>query len=157
MTYQSRGRSIVELILAVTFASFLIGFIAVLCIGNYFRAKKAMERQRQRRLERLGLGGNASTSSYNSRTTDNGSRESGSYESGDSGQFLSPSTLGDENQSLLGSTTHHLPRRRPERTQQASHQFDDDSGSLIFDDLERSGEMRSMYPGLVPSSEITSV
>ena len=53
MTYQSRGRSIVEAILAVIVVGFLTGFIAVLCIGNYFRAKKAMERQRQRRLARL--------------------------------------------------------------------------------------------------------
>lgn len=32
---------------------FLIGFVAVLCIGNYYRAKKAMERQKQKRLARL--------------------------------------------------------------------------------------------------------
>jgi hypothetical protein len=31
----------------------------VLCMGNYFRAKRAMERQKQRRLARLsGVGGN---------------------------------------------------------------------------------------------------
>eukprot|EP00979_Chaetoceros_neogracilis_P010819 scaffold2612_cov267-Chaetoceros_neogracile.AAC.12 len=29
------------------------GFITVLCIGNYFRAKRAQERQRQRRLAKL--------------------------------------------------------------------------------------------------------
>lgn len=29
--------------------AFLVGFITVLCIGNYFRAKRAQERQRQRR------------------------------------------------------------------------------------------------------------
>lgn len=52
MTYRSRGRSIIEVIIAVTFVSFLVGFIAVLCIGNYFRAKRAMERQAQRRKER---------------------------------------------------------------------------------------------------------
>lgn len=28
----------------------LVGFITVLCVGNYFRAKRAQERQRQRRL-----------------------------------------------------------------------------------------------------------
>jgi len=33
--------------------TFLIGFITVLCIGNYFRAKRAQERQRQRRLAKL--------------------------------------------------------------------------------------------------------
>mmetsp|Transcript_56028 Transcript_56028/g.167734 ORF Transcript_56028/g.167734 Transcript_56028/m.167734 type:complete len:145 (+) Transcript_56028:280-714(+) len=47
---RSRGRSIVEVIVAVTFVGFLTGFVAVLCIGNYFRARRAMERQRQRRL-----------------------------------------------------------------------------------------------------------
>lgn len=35
---------------ALAFTAFLIGFITVLCIGNYFRAKRAQERQRQRRL-----------------------------------------------------------------------------------------------------------
>mmetsp|Transcript_3807 Transcript_3807/g.5034 ORF Transcript_3807/g.5034 Transcript_3807/m.5034 type:complete len:82 (+) Transcript_3807:239-484(+) len=53
MTYRSRGRSIIEVILAVCFVTFLVGFITVLCIGNYFRAKRAQERQRQRRLAKL--------------------------------------------------------------------------------------------------------
>jgi len=52
MTYRSRGRSLIELVLAVTFVGFLVGFVAVLCVGNYFRAKRAAERQRQRRLEK---------------------------------------------------------------------------------------------------------
>ena len=30
-----------------------LGFTLVLCVGNYYRAVKAMERQRQRRLARL--------------------------------------------------------------------------------------------------------
>ena len=30
-----------------------MGFITVLCIGNYFRAKRSQERQRQRRLAKL--------------------------------------------------------------------------------------------------------
>lgn len=50
---------------AVCFTGFLVGFITVLCIGNYFRAKRAQERQRQRRLAKLtsssrGAGGEAS-------------------------------------------------------------------------------------------------
>mmetsp|Transcript_12894 Transcript_12894/g.18409 ORF Transcript_12894/g.18409 Transcript_12894/m.18409 type:complete len:100 (+) Transcript_12894:184-483(+) len=53
MTYRSRGRSIFEVILAICFVGFLVGFITVLCIGNYFRAKRAQERQRQRRLAKL--------------------------------------------------------------------------------------------------------
>lgn len=44
---------------AVIVVGFLTGFVAVLCIGNYYRAKKAMERQKQKRLARLtGHGGN---------------------------------------------------------------------------------------------------
>mmetsp|Transcript_14975 Transcript_14975/g.21359 ORF Transcript_14975/g.21359 Transcript_14975/m.21359 type:complete len:110 (+) Transcript_14975:190-519(+) len=54
MTYRSRGRTIFELVVAFAFTAFLIGFIAVLCIGNYFRAKRAQERQRQRRLTKQG-------------------------------------------------------------------------------------------------------
>jgi hypothetical protein len=50
MTYRSRGRSTIEIIVAVTFVGFLTGFVVVLCIGNYFRAKRAQGRQRQRRL-----------------------------------------------------------------------------------------------------------
>lgn len=38
-----------EVVLAICFVAFLVGFITVLCIGNYFRAKRAQERQRQRR------------------------------------------------------------------------------------------------------------
>uniref|UniRef100_A0A6U0GP15 Transmembrane protein n=1 Tax=Helicotheca tamesis TaxID=374047 RepID=A0A6U0GP15_9STRA len=57
MTYRSRGRSIFEVILAVCFVAFLVGFITVLCIGNYFRAKRAQERQRQRRLAKLASAG----------------------------------------------------------------------------------------------------
>ena len=38
---------------AICFVTFLVGFITVLCIGNYFRAKRAQERQRQRRLAKL--------------------------------------------------------------------------------------------------------
>ena len=96
MTYRSRGRSLVEVVLvrksvlfkveelfgllalnemasnivlynifpmityqAVCFVVFLVGFITVLCIGNYFRAKRAQERQRQRRLAKLAASNNA--------------------------------------------------------------------------------------------------
>ena len=38
---------------AICFTAFLVGFITVLCIGNYFRAKRAQDRQRQRRLAKL--------------------------------------------------------------------------------------------------------
>ncbi|KAG7353604.1 hypothetical protein IV203_034872 [Nitzschia inconspicua] len=52
MTF-SRGRSLTEVLIAVVCVCFLLGFVAVLCIGNYYRAKRAMERQKQRRLARL--------------------------------------------------------------------------------------------------------
>mmetsp|Transcript_14768 Transcript_14768/g.21784 ORF Transcript_14768/g.21784 Transcript_14768/m.21784 type:complete len:125 (-) Transcript_14768:1171-1545(-) len=59
MTYRARDRSITEVIIAVILVSFLTGFVFVLCIGNYYRAKRAMERQRQRRLAKLaGQNGN---------------------------------------------------------------------------------------------------
>ena len=53
MTYKSRDRSLTEVLIAVVFVCFFVGFVTVLCIGNYYRAKRAMERQRQRRLARL--------------------------------------------------------------------------------------------------------
>ncbi|KAL7571989.1 hypothetical protein ACA910_001646 [Epithemia clementina (nom. ined.)] len=52
MTYSSRGRSLTETMIAAIFGGFLTGFICVLCIGNYYRAKRAMERQRERRMLR---------------------------------------------------------------------------------------------------------
>jgi type II secretory pathway pseudopilin PulG len=57
MTYISRGRTITEVMVAVLIVGFLVGFVSVLCIGNYFRAKRAMERQKQRRLARLSSNG----------------------------------------------------------------------------------------------------
>jgi type II secretory pathway pseudopilin PulG len=49
----SRNRSLTEVLIAITVVCFLLGFVAVLCIGNYYRARKAMERQKQKRLARL--------------------------------------------------------------------------------------------------------
>jgi hypothetical protein len=48
--YMSRGRTLAEVILAVVCVGFLTGFVAFLCIGNCYRARRAAERQRQRRL-----------------------------------------------------------------------------------------------------------
>lgn len=71
MTYRSRGRSIFEMAIAVTFVGFLAGFVTVLCIGNYFRAKNAMERQRERRLARLTGRNNVRPNSSVSKYDDN--------------------------------------------------------------------------------------
>jgi len=51
MTYRWRGRSSNEFLAAIIFAGFLAGFIFYLCLGNYQRAKRAMDRQRKRRQE----------------------------------------------------------------------------------------------------------
>mmetsp|Transcript_19830 Transcript_19830/g.41766 ORF Transcript_19830/g.41766 Transcript_19830/m.41766 type:complete len:181 (-) Transcript_19830:441-983(-) len=52
MTYRWRdSRSSNELLAAIIFAGFLAGFIFYLCLGNYQRAKRAMDRQRNRRIE----------------------------------------------------------------------------------------------------------
>lgn len=59
MTYKSKNRTLTEVLIAVTFVCFLMGFVAVLCIGNYYRAKRAMESQQQRRLARLSGGRHA--------------------------------------------------------------------------------------------------
>lgn len=50
MTYRARNRSVLEMVVAVGFVSFLFGFILVLCVGNYLRAKRAATRQEERRL-----------------------------------------------------------------------------------------------------------
>jgi hypothetical protein len=49
---------------AICFVTFLVGFITVLCIGNYFRAKRAQERQRQRRLAKLAAQGQQNSGGY---------------------------------------------------------------------------------------------
>jgi hypothetical protein len=60
-------------------AGFLVGFVLVLCIGNYFRAKRAQERQRERRLERIAAQADKVDDSTHISTTninDNGSMTS---------------------------------------------------------------------------------
>lgn len=106
MTNVSHGRSIVEVLIATIFVCFLTGFVAVLCIGNYYRAKKAMERHRQRRLARLshGAGGNVE-----SMVGDKGSHSSpgSNYSATTSGE----SAAVDERKPLLAHPS-ELPRRR---------------------------------------------
>jgi len=99
MTYHSRGRSIAEVIAAAIFVGFLTGFVAVLCIGNYFRAKRAMERQKQRRLARLaGGGGNGVVDYYSSPQSQTSTPASST------GEY-------DEKQLLLSKPA-EVPRRR---------------------------------------------
>ena len=52
MTYHSRGRTSTEVLVAVGSVCFLVAFMAVLCVGNYYRAKRTMHKQQQRRLDR---------------------------------------------------------------------------------------------------------
>jgi len=65
---------------AIVFAGFLAGFIFYLCIGNYQRAKRAMDRQRKRRIEleedkrALGFNGDSSPRSITGSNVGNGSR-----------------------------------------------------------------------------------
>lgn len=53
MAYGAHGRPLWQVIATTMFCGFLVGFTAVLCIGNYYRAKRAMERQRQRRMSKM--------------------------------------------------------------------------------------------------------
>ena len=97
---KSRDRSIVEVILAVTCVGFLTGFVAVLCIGNYFRAIRAMERQQKRRLENLSGGGRDGS-------------ESGPTDSPRSAYSTSSSFYGSEG----GEQQHLMPGRgRPQES-----------------------------------------
>jgi hypothetical protein len=65
---------------AIVFAGFLAGFIFYLCIGNYQRAKRAMDRQRKRRIEleedkrALAFNGDSSPRSITGSNVGNGSR-----------------------------------------------------------------------------------
>lgn len=70
--HMRRDRSLWELILATFFVAFLVGFVCVLCIGNYFRAKRAMERQRELRRRRANssAGGSGTNQNGSSHTTD---------------------------------------------------------------------------------------
>jgi hypothetical protein len=101
-----RGRSLTEVIVAVVFIGFLTGFVAVLCIGNFFRAKQAMERQKQRRVARLSSAGGGNDIHVSIGGIDSSPRSH--YSSGGSTRT---SEGIDENQHLLyGPST--IPRRR---------------------------------------------
>lgn len=92
----------------MTFVGFLTGFVAVLCIGNYYRAKRAMERQRQRRIARLSGAKGFAADSPNSH------------------QSSSSSHLSDDQHHLLGNQQQHMNAAR-------RRNFDDGTDSLLLD------------------------
>jgi hypothetical protein len=113
MTYSSHGRSIVEVIIATIVTCFLIGFVAVLCIGNYYRAKKAMERHRQRRLARLSHGAGGSV----------GVSKDDKLVDGSPGSNYSAATSGG---SMTANEREHLLARPPELPRRRNNNINDD-------------------------------
>ena len=131
MTYQSRGRSVAEVILAAVVVGFLTGFVAVLCIGNYYRAKKAMERQRQRRLARLSNGaGRMEEISFTGSPAHSSSANSGGS-----------STVTDERQHLLPKPP-ELPRRRNNNNSNNNEDLLVFSATEQQDEQQRGREMK---------------
>ena len=106
MTYSSRGRSLNETLIAAVFGGFLTGFIFVLCIGNYYRAKRAMERQKQRRLARL----SRANGSIDQETVNDG--EFDDDEMGVESTSIKNMNTAGEQQSLLGKTHTDGTRQR---------------------------------------------
>ena len=51
--------------------AFLVGFITVLCIGNYFRAKRAQERQKQRRDAKMATSSSSTDNNNNNNNNNN--------------------------------------------------------------------------------------
>jgi len=129
MTYKARGRSLFELVVAVTFAGFLVGFVTVLCVGNYIRAKRAMERQRARRLEKQILEKNTSMTSERSYSPYNSSHTS-SMAHWDSTNI---NNNGSERTYLLGGGISQRPRGGKPNTTTAPHNFlTEDTDSLLL-------------------------
>eukprot|EP00540_Astrosyne_radiata_P018955 CAMPEP_0116842912 /NCGR_PEP_ID=MMETSP0418-20121206/11787_1 /TAXON_ID=1158023 /ORGANISM="Astrosyne radiata, Strain 13vi08-1A" /LENGTH=155 /DNA_ID=CAMNT_0004473589 /DNA_START=28 /DNA_END=495 /DNA_ORIENTATION=+ len=151
MTYRTRGRSIIEVIVvrrgeseanvgntlkesvyqAATFVGFLTGFVMVLCIGNYYRAKRAMERQRQRRLAKK-----------------LGNRNGMLVE--DSPKSHASSEYSDEKQSLLRRTPKQPPepkakQRRPQPQQQPQQKQPLVSEDLLLHIEEKEEEANDKY------------
>lgn len=113
MTYKSRGRSVFEVAVAVTFVGFLTGFVAVLCIGNYYRAKRAMERQRERRMARqAGLLENPYETQLSDSPRSNYSGSSGTYSNNDKGGGGGGGGYGEQ-QHLLRNNHAHPHEQHP--------------------------------------------
>jgi hypothetical protein len=115
--HMRRDRSLWELIFATFLVAFLVGFVCVLCIGNYFRAKRAMERQRELRRRRA----SSATNNNGSNTTDSPrSLASESTANTDNNQNYNHNTVNNERKYLLGGGPPQqqqrgqpeLPRRR---------------------------------------------
>ena len=100
--------------MVVVIVSFLLGFVVVLCIGNFYRARKAMERQKQRRLARLLGGGNQNTS-----------------EGFQSPASQTSSMYSEERQSLLGSNNTRMNQRGNSTTNR--RKADEGTDSLLLD------------------------
>ena len=66
--------------------AFLVGFITVLCIGNYFRAKRAQERQKQRRDAKMATSSSSSSTANNNNNNNLSSSFPGSMLGGGSGK-----------------------------------------------------------------------
>ena len=81
-----------------------MGFITVLCIGNYFRAKRAQERQRQRRQAKL-----SSTGSNPSRAVRNPSSSSSPRIGLTAGSEVSY-PVSDTGSNMGGYEAPHLPQ-----------------------------------------------
>ena len=67
--------------------AFLVGFITVLCIGNYFRATRAQERQKQRRDAKMAT--SSSSTANNNNNNNLSSSFPGSMLGGGSGKGVS--------------------------------------------------------------------
>mmetsp|Transcript_15767 Transcript_15767/g.34276 ORF Transcript_15767/g.34276 Transcript_15767/m.34276 type:complete len:168 (+) Transcript_15767:182-685(+) len=167
MTYRSRGRSMIEVAVAVTFVGFLTGFVVVLCVGNYFRAKRAQERQRQRRLanhfgsEQDGGGGGAlpdsprsQYSATSSAYTDEGPEHQHPLHQRKIGQSASKGVGGGGG---IHSSLYRTQKLNPQYRQTSfgqhskhSTQYTDDEADLLMipeEDFDRRG----------PSSDVMSV
>lgn len=121
-----RERSLWELVSAAVLVGFLVGFVAVLCIGNYYRAKRAMERQRERRLRTQGAG---STPYDSPRSLHSSATES------------TANTMdNNERKHLLGRQLPDLPRRRGLNSvhEEAPHDL------LLFSDRDSTEQAKIM-------------
>ena len=119
------------------FVGFLAGFVTVLCIGNYLRAKSAMERQRDRRIARL-AGRNKVRSTESTPGSPRSHLSVGTSHTGasehhrlisrhDTIQHRQPSSGGQlkNNDNYSNSSQYMTPHNGPITSQQNSHKEED--------------------------------